>query len=585
MKLSFVPSLLFGSQYIIQQLIDNKIDTIFGYSGGSNLALFDQLYNHSSFKLIVNRNEQSSGFSAIGYSKSSGYQKIPLLLTTSGPGLTNVITPLQDAHNDGVPLLCISGQVSKSVLGTRAFQEVDAISLTKTCTQWNYQIQTIDQLEYALEETFRLLKQSSSRKGPIHLDICSNVFSDSKEFLIPIRNLSSKQKKMKFFSQEKFKTQTQKSIFELAKKINQSKKPIFIIGQGNNDEYIKLRNLSKTFKIPVTTTLHAVGNINEKNPLSLKMLGMHGTVYANKLVQEADLIVGIGNRFDDRTFGNAKSFGFNAKQNYGIYHINVNEPCLQIAQKLLNTTSIKCNSQYLYRELFHHLQPKNRTEWLRQISHYKSMYPLLSQSTNISSKKELSMEIVLHSLDQKLQNIKSNQSFKITTGVGSHQMKTAQCITWTQPYQLLTSGSLGTMGVGIGYAIGASLANPNDLIFNIDGDGSFMMSLQELGTIQEYQLPIKIILLNNQELNMIRNWQELFYSKRYIAQKLKNPNYKYITKAYGIPYFKCEHIHQLNTSLDFMFHHKICFIEYKVKSEQCLPFVPPNYDLNQTIYL
>lgn len=556
---------MIGSQYIIQKLLEYNIQTIFGYTGGANLGFYNELYNNKNFSLYFNRHEQFSGFSAIGYTKST--QKIPLLLTTSGPGLTNVITPLQDAYNDGIPMFCISGQVSQHVLGTNAFQEVNAIELTKSCTKWNSQIKNTNELQYKLEEAFIQLYDKKTRYGPIHLDICCNVFQEMMEI---------KDNKFLKLENKKIMTNPKKLIIELSKKLNQSKRPILIIGKGNNAEFIKLRHLSKEYQIPVTTTLHAVGNINENDPLSLKMLGMHGTIYANKLVQESDLIIGIGNRFDDRTLGNPKTFGQSAKNNHGIYHINNNQACLNVSNQLIHSIPIFSNTRLFYSYIETNLKKKYRKEWMEKIKEYKRDKPLYY------NQKELNMANIIETLNRKMNELKI-KDFKITTGVGTHQMKTAQHFNWTLPNQLLTSGSLGTMGVGLCYAIGANIGNPKDMIINLDGDGSFMMSLQELGTIQQYNLSVKIMIMNNEDLNMISNWQELFYDKQYIGNKINNPKYEYIAKAYDIPYFKCDSIELLNSSIEYLFEHPSCIIEYKLKPEQCLPFVPPRKSLEEMI--
>jgi acetolactate synthase-1/2/3 large subunit len=572
--LFYLNPFLLGSQVVVKYLEYYNINTVFGYAGGTNLPLLNQLYNHSYFQVYTNRHEQSSGFSAIGYSKSSS--KIPLLLTTSGPGLTNVITPLQDALNDGVSLLCISGQVSNTDLGTKSFQEVNAIGLTKYCTKWNYQIQTIKELEFGLQMAFYHLFSTQERKGPIHLDICTNVWKDT----IQWKN-EYKKKDFTFLpriSSSRIKWNTENStvsnISTIALQLNKAQKPIIIVGQGNNQNYLELRRLSKLFQIPVTTTLHGVGNINEKENLALKMMGMHGTVYANKLVQEADFILGIGNRFDDRILGNKNSFGHNAKKKFGIYHINNNPECLRIASELIQSKGLFTNTSSFYRQIFPLLRKKNRKEWLTQIKMYKDKYALQYPDDSF-----LRMEDILLEWNHRLK-----KDFFITTGVGTHQMKVAQYIHWTKPNQLLTSGSLGTMGVGLGYAIGASIANPNHTVYLMDGDGSFMMSLQELGTIQEYNLPIKICLFNNEELNMISNWQDFYYNQRYIGNKIVNPNYKWIAEAYKIPYYYCSQKKDIKNAINFLYRHSYAMVEFKVKSEQCYPFVPPKTDLDKVIY-
>jgi len=346
--LSYISPIL-GSDYILHYLARNGIDTIFGYSGGANLPMFESIYKNPHFRLIINRHEQFSGFSATGYSKSSS--KIPLLLTTSGPGLTNVITPLQDAYHDGVPLICISGQVSRQALGTRAFQEVDALSLTKACTHWNYQVKSIEELKFALNLAFYKLN-----RGPIHLDICSNVFY---EMIVP--DYSSRSFDFTFLPKSipKPPRSLKSQIKDLALHINRASKPVFIVGQGSHQDYKLLRTISIVYQIPVTTTLLGLGCMDENQKESLKMLGMHGTRYANKLVQEADIIIGIGNRFDDRTIGHPAGFGKHARENLGIYHVCHDKNSIEIASTLIDSTGLEMSSSFFYHHLtlqIYHIQ-------------------------------------------------------------------------------------------------------------------------------------------------------------------------------------------------------------------------------------
>jgi acetolactate synthase-1/2/3 large subunit len=324
----------------------------------------------------------------------------------------------------------------------------------------------------------------------------------------------------------------------------------------------------------MTTTLHGLGTVDESLEGSLKMLGMHGSVYANKIVQESDLIVGIGNRFDDRTIGNPKFFGKNAKDNFGIYHIDISQNNIDLVKKIVSPTgSFHMDSNLFFNKLIPFLKfNKNRKKWINHINMYKKKYPLYKKDS-----KELRCEDILQGLSKKI----IGHDFYITTGVGSHQMKVAQHILWNRPNTMISSGSLGTMGVGLPFAIGTHFATPNSTIFCIDGDGSMMMSIQELATIAEYQIPIKILLMNDNSLQMVESWQNIFYKNNIVATNLKNPNFKQLAKSFGIKSIECSSLTSLSKTLDkILSTNEPIFCEFKIKKNFCFPFVKPNHSLD-----
>ena len=551
-----------GSEYITKFLEYQNTNIIFGYSGGTNLDLLNKL-SKSRIKIVTNRHEQFLGHSAEGYAKTS--KKIGVALTTSGPGVTNMITPLQDSLSDSIPLVLISGQVSKKNLGTNAFQEVDAIELTKACTKWNYQVQDISELHYALHTGFSIALDG--KKGPVHIDICKDVFtSDTKDF--PENKIIT----------EKILPFEPPIFFEYKKilnKIENSKKPIIIVGKGAFSCMGQIRKFSRLYNIPVTTTLHAVGLMDERKHLSLGMLGMHGTPYANKAVQEADLIIGIGNRFDDRTIGNPKTFGQNAKLNYGIVHIDIDMDNINMVKKIIEPTySFKMKGSFFMDFLLRNSFQKKDIEWIESL---RQKYPFPLEK----NKSHLKMEDILIELGDQLEG----EDCILTTGVGNHQMVAAQHFTWNYPQRLITSGSLGTMGVGLPFAIGSYFASPSSTILCIDGDGSFMMSLQELATISQYNIPIKIFILDNQKLQMVHTWQELFHEGRYITTELKNPHFRTIGKAFGIKTFSCSSKKKLKEVISNVLETKgpvLCHLH--ILPEHCLPFVSPGSSLDDFLY-
>lgn len=563
LKPLFFINMLSGSDYIVDFLQSKKVEHIFGYSGGSNLHLLDKI-GKSSIKVITNRHEQFSGHSAEGYAKLNN--DIGIILTTSGPGVTNMITPLQDAYSDSIPLFLITGNVAKKNLGTQAFQEVNSTELTKPCTKWNYCIQDIKELPSILEKGYNIALEG--KKGPVHIDICSDIFSKE----IDMNNVSLEKKLKKKIIYNSFE---KKDFYRIENRLRNSKKPVFILGKGGFPVVKQIRQFSKEYNIPIATTLHGLGIIDEREPLSLGMVGMHGTPYANKLIQESDLIIGIGNRFDDRTIGNPETYGINAKKKYGIIHIDISKKNIDIAKKVINSTiSLECSSEK-FMEFFSKEKFMGKKDTLAWVQKMKKDYPLPLNKEN-----KLCMSDIVRELGEFLKNT----DCILTTGVGNHQMVAAQHFKWNYPQQLLTSGSLGTMGTGLPFAIGAQLKNPNRQVICIDGDGSFMMSCQELATIRENNLPIKIILLDNKKLQMVYTWQDLFYNKNFITTENINPCFKTLGKSFGIETFSCSKKSKIRETLQkVLFHNGPVLAHFQVESENCLPFVKPGSSLEDML--
>lgn len=554
--------------YIIKRLVHEEINTGFGYNGGAILPLFDQIENQEEFKIFINRHEQYCGHCAESYAKNTG--KIGVFVTTSGPGLTNAITPLQDALSDGIPILCISGQVNSKTLGTDAFQECDATSITKPCVKKSYQIKNTENFIEKFEELLCIC--NLPRKGPVHLDVCKDIFTEyislNSEFSYEKYNLEDK---INFDELYSYKCDILKN------KIIHAEKPILILGNGALQSSDNIRILIEKYHIPTVTTLHGLGIVDELTKFSLGMIGMHGSYTANKAIVEADLIVGIGNRFDDRTVGNLQTYGKNARKNFGIVHIDNSETQIQKVNTILKPElSILADSDNIVEYLVNSndVSYSNKIKWIDKLTQYKDVYK--PKFTKLSS------NYIISRLSKILEN---RNDYKISTGVGAHQMVFAQYFSHRYPNKILSSGSLGTMGVGLPFSIGAQIADPTCLSILIDGDGSFSMSINELATITEYNLPIKIFIMNDQKLGMVDMWQNIFYDKRKIGSNFKfTPKFHEIATTYGIKSYLCNSASSVDDILEKSIKYKgSVLVNFMIEESKSVPFVPNNVSLDKMI--
>ena len=539
-----------GSQIIFNYLKKLNIKHVFGYSGGAVLPLLDKFYNQNHISFIKSSNEQCAGHSAEGYAKSL-CNKIPgVVISTSGPGVTNLITPLQDSYSDGIPLLVITAQVSSMTLGTDAFQECNAINLTKACTKYNKLILDINELENELKIATNICMES--RMGPVHLDIPKDILMS----YLPEDNLEDK--------------------------LLKSNKPIIILGQGCNNHSNLVKKVINYHKIPVTSTIHAMGIYPEDELYGLEMLGMHGNAATNYLIQDADLIIGIGMRFDDRITGKLSKFGKNAINNQGIIHVDSSITQIDKVKnlfkkeysniKFLKSINIKSN-KFLNNLL--KISTKDRSDWCNIIVNKKKKYPFTYDKS-----KKLKIQDIIINIDKHVN--KENTIF--TTGVGNHQMFTAQFIKWTHPNRLLTSGSLGTMGVGLPFAIGSQLANPDKNIILIDGDGSFGMTMSDLQTVMTLNLPIKIFIMNDKRQQMVYVWQRLFFNKRYIGTDNTNPDYLKLGDSFNIKTFKLNSHDNLEENIQKILKEKgPVLVDCVVEADICLPLVKPGGSLDNML--
>lgn len=555
-----------GGQIIYNKLREKNVTDVFLYSGGAIMPAVDSFYKNE-IKYYINTHEQSLGHAATGYAKSSG--KPGICMVTSGPGLTNMITPITDATNDSTPLIVFSGNVPKKAMGTQAFQECPSVDITKPVTKWSYCVDNVNELSDIIDEAFRIA--TTGKKGAVHIDL-PKCITTAETSVDKIYNTF-------IHTDINYNNILGVNIDIVSKLINKSKSPVIIAGQGCNEGYELLRKFAITGNIPVTTTIHGMGIFDEREPLSLKFLGMHGNPAANFAVQKSDLIINLGSRFDDRTTGNVAKYAPEAfkaaKENRGgIVQVNLNRSELSKNIKSHYNFHTKCD--LFLKELLPNIEYRDRTNWLEQIETWKQKYPF---DIARCSDGLLNTQMVIQSINK---NMPNKRRYRITTGVGNHQMWAAQFIDYRKPQTYISSGSLGVMGAGLPYAIGVQIANPNDLVIDIDGDGSFNHTLAELKTISNYDLPIKIAVMNDGHMSMVRVWEKLFFNRRYTATNLgKNPDYCSLGKSFGIKTLKCSSEDTLDKDVTYFLNYPgpiLC--EFNVKTDICYPLVKPGNALD-----
>lgn len=556
-----------GSKIIYNKFLEKKVKDVFIYTGGAIMPLIDTFYD-GTINYFLNTHEQSGGHAATGYAKSSGMPGISIV--TSGPGITNSITPLTDATNDSTPLIVFSGNVPLNVMGTNAFQECPAVEITKPVTKWSYCIKDVQEIPDVIDEAFKV--SMHGKKGSVHIDLPKCVL---------VSKYGDTNKRYKFNKLEDHLTMDYEVYNNdyITYLINNSKRPVLLVGQGCNDYPESLRNFAISGNIPVTTTIHAMGIFDEVNKLSLDFLGMHGSVYSNYAIQNADLIIAIGTRFDDRITGNIQKYApkaFEAFKNGigGIIHVNKNKNEIGNIINSHFNFNVDCGD-FLDSIRLEHV---DRSEWFKIINKWKTENPFkynIEQTT-------MSTQEVISGINNFLLD---KENYIITTGVGNHQMMSAQFIKWRHPKSFISSGSLGVMGVGLPYAIGCQIANPDKLVIDIDGDGSFNHTLAELKTVQNYNLPIKIAIMNDTNFSMVRAWEKLFFNEQYTATNLnKNPDYVTLAESFGIKGIKCDNRDNLNQTIEYFLNYdKAILCEFIVEPNLCLPLVSPGAALDDII--
>ena len=569
---------LTGGQIIRDKLLKHSIKNVYVYTGGAIMPVIDSLYN-TGIDFIINTNEQSLGYSAVAQARVT--QKPTFAIVTSGPGLTNMLTAITDAKGDCAPLITLSGQVPLKAIGTNAFQECPATEMTKSVTKWSYLVQDIKELPDVMEEAINI--STSGKPGPVHIDLPKCITSSKLDFY-PFVDYSSNFSKFNN-NTDNIKKYTDTEFDRIIKLINISKNPVIIAGQGCNKSYKLLRKFVNKANIPITTTIHANGIFDETNYLSLEFLGMHGNVAANKAVQNADLIINLGGRFDDRTTGNTDFFAPKANEAFskgkgGIIHVNKSNKELNSVIQSHYNFNLDCED--FLNNIVERVTYKDRYPWIGKIQSWKLKYPFdMHASENQINTQEVISGINDYLLDNKIDD------YYITTGVGNHQMMTSQFIKWRYPGRFITSGSLGVMGVGLPYAIGCQLSSPNSLVLDIDGDGSFNHTLSELKTVQNYNLPIKIAIMNDSRLSMVQAWENLFFDERYAATDLlENPDYEKLADSFGIMSMTCDSRKDLKQTIqEFMEYDEAILCDFRVQSDLCLPLVAPGKALDDILTL
>ena len=548
-----------GAKILIESLKREKVDIIFGYPGGAVLPIFDALYD-APMKFILTRHEQGAAHAADGYARVTG--KPGVCMATSGPGATNLVTGIATAYMDSIPIIAITGQVKTHLIGNDAFQEADVTGITRPITKHNYLVKDVKNLGQIIKEAFHIA--TTGRPGPVVIDIPVDVQQHETEFNYP-NNAEIRGYKPTY-------TGHVGQIKRAAKTIMSSKQPIIYAGGGIiiSGAHKELLELATKTQIPVTTTMLGLGGFPETDKLSLGMLGMHGTAYANYATMDSDLIIAIGARFDDRVTGKVDEFAPHAK----VIHIDIDPS--SVSKNIKVHVPIVGDAKNVLSQLNKMVSKVDTKEWLAKISSWKKKSPLAFKDDDKLRPQYVVQEIC--------KATKGNAI--IATEVGQNQMWAAQFYTYTKPRTFLSSGGLGTMGYGFPAAIGAQIAQPDKIVFDIAGDGSIQMNIQELATAVHNKLPVKVAILNNCFLGMVRQWQELFYKKRYSYTNIEGcVDFVKIAESYGAVGIrvtkKSEVAPAIKKALSIK---KPVFLDFHVEREEnVLPMVPAGKAINQMI--
>lgn len=563
-----------GADIVIETLKEEGVEYIFGHPGGAIMEVYDALYRDGTIKHILTRHEQGAGHMAEGYAKATG--KVGVAMSTSGPGATNLVTAIADAYMDSVPVVFITGQVPTHLIGNDAFQEVDIVGITRPITKHNFLVKRIEDLPLILRQAFYIAR--TGRPGPVLVDIPKDITQKLSDVKIP----SLDEVKSSLPGYKPHTEGNPQQIKKAAKLIISAKRPVLYIGGGavQSEAQKELIELAELMNIPVTTTNMGKGAFPELHPLALHMLGMHGTYYANMAVYNCDLLIAVGARFDDRVTGKIEEFAPQAS----IIHIDI-DPA-SISKNIVIDVPIVGDVNVVLKKLIQEIKregaklvfPEERHKWTKQIEKWKKLHPLTYRNSDEVIKPQYVIEEIWKA---------TKGDAIIATGVGQHQMWAAMFHKYSYPRQFINSGGLGTMGFGLPAGIGAKIGRPEKEVFVIDGDGSFMMTMQELITAVQYKVPVKIAIINNGYLGMVRQWQELFYEKRYSEVDLSTqPDFVRLAEACGAVGFRAEKPKEVREIIEeaMKIQDKPVLLDFHVdREENVLPMVPAGKSYREMI--
>ncbi len=565
-----------GAEIVFKCLEDQKVKHVFGYPGGAVLPIYDELKNHKSIKHILVRHEQGAGHAAEGYARSS--RKPGVMFVTSGPGVTNAVTALTDAYMDSIPIVCISGQVPTHLIGTDAFQECDTTGITRPCTKHNWLVKDVNDLANTIHKAFEVA--TTGRPGPVLVDIPKDVQFKKGKYKFKNNSLNKRS------NGEENKKINSKHLDQLIKMMKQSSKPIFYTGGGvinSGPEASKLvRELVSLTGFPITSTLTGLGAYPGDDPQFLGMLGMHGTYEANNAMHDCDLMINIGARFDDRITGKVDEFSPKSKK----VHIDIDPS--SIGKNVKVDLSIISDAGSLLKSLTTAFKEKNKnflnsnkqktSNWWKKIEKWREKRSLNFINSDTVIKPQHAVK--------RLYELTKNKDTFITTEVGQHQMWAAQHYKFNKPNRLMTSGGLGTMGYGLPAAVGVQIANPGKLVIDIAGEASVLMTMQEMSTAAQHRLPIKIFILNNQYMGMVRQWQELLHEKNYSeSYTAALPDFVKLAEAYGCVGIRATKPSELDNKIKEMIDvDKPVIFDCEVdKGENCYPMIPSGKPHNEML--
>ncbi|KAF8197606.1 thiamine diphosphate-binding protein [Pholiota molesta] len=578
---------LSGGQIFHEMMLRHGVKHIFGYPGGAILPVFDAIYQSPHFEFVLPRHEQGAGHMAEGYARVSGLPGV--VLVTSGPGATNVITPMQDALSDGIPLVVFSGQVATSAIGSDAFQEADIVGISRSCTKWNVMVKSIEELPRRINEAFKIA--TSGRPGPVLVDLPKDITAGILRTPLPYKattpgvNLGLPMNPLQMPDPP-----TDLALIrQAANMINAAQKPLIYAGNGvlSSPAGPKLlAALAENGNIPVCTTLQGLGAFDETDDKSLHMLGMHGSAYANLAIQNADVIIALGARFDDRVTGKVDTFAPAAKVaaaqgRGGIIHFEIQPKNVnKVVEAQIPILGDVVESMAALVPMIEH---SSRAAWFDDIKSWKNAYPFTFEKSEAGAK--MKPQEVVEELDKQTRHRKDE--IIIATGVGQHQMWAAQHFRWRHPRTMVTSGGLGTMGFGLPSAIGAKVAAPHKTVVDIDGDASFSMTAMELATASQYNIGVKVLVFNNEFQGMVQQWQDLFYDKRYSHTKMVNPDFILLAQSMGVHGIRCHTAEELPAKMKEFLEYDgsrpvlmECLVE---KNEHVFPMVPAGKALHEQL--